>query len=208
MLNHQQLALEDCHLPKAFKGCVANFCHPKIWSSLPHILAANPKAWGTVGFHPKFWKLSTPYRINTVMPDLIASNRDRVVAVGEVGLDSFQKKHCPLCTILVMCILVSLALFPNLKKEKLLKIWFSICHLLLETDAPLIWHERVNKPIIPNPGHVLYQAMSVSELTGRKLVDVCNQTTYIMQCECTTCQTWNKLWVWPKDNQFRIFVGI
>ena len=50
--------------------------------------------------------------------------------------------------------------------------------LLLETDAPLIWHERVKRPIIPNPGHVLYQAMSVSELTGRKLVDVCNQTTY------------------------------
>ena len=72
--------------PRSFEGCVAVFCDPKTFHKKPWLgsFLEEKNVWGSFGCHPHF----VDHYTRQVEKDMIdALDNDKVVAVGEIGLD-------------------------------------------------------------------------------------------------------------------------
>ncbi|XP_029288619.1 putative deoxyribonuclease TATDN2 isoform X2 [Cottoperca gobio] len=76
--------------PPEFRGCIANFCNPRIMvkEALWEGLLAEDMVWGAFGCHPHFAK---DYSSAHERDILMAMRHPKAVAFGEIGLDYSHK---------------------------------------------------------------------------------------------------------------------
>ncbi|KAM9362258.1 putative deoxyribonuclease TATDN2 [Symphorus nematophorus] len=76
--------------PSAFRGCIANFCNPRVMvkEALWEGLLAEDMVWGAFGCHPHFAKDYSNVHQRDI---LMAMRHPKAVAFGEMGLDYSHK---------------------------------------------------------------------------------------------------------------------
>jgi len=77
---------------KSFSGCIAVFCEPQKWGKFGYedALLSDHDVWCTFGVHPHH---SDDFDTEVYLTLLELLKRDRVVALGEIGLDYSQNNH-------------------------------------------------------------------------------------------------------------------
>jgi len=77
---------------KCFSGCIAVFCEPQKWGKFGYedSLLSDHDVWCTFGVHPHH---SDDFDTEVYLTLLELLKRERVVALGEIGLDYSQNNH-------------------------------------------------------------------------------------------------------------------
>jgi len=77
---------------KSFSGCIAVFCEPQKWGKYGYedALLSDHDVWCTFGVHPHH---SDDFDTEVYLTLLELLKRERVVALGEIGLDYSQNNH-------------------------------------------------------------------------------------------------------------------
>ena len=74
----------------SFAGCVAVFCQPSNWGRYEDSISSDLDVWCTFGVHPHFSNCFSA-QVCSTLKELL--KRERVVALGEIGLDYSVKNH-------------------------------------------------------------------------------------------------------------------